>query len=56
MSAKKLAAIRKDYADPKMSWDKLKNKYEHSVTTLRKHFGEERNQIMAEMAKKDEVE
>ncbi|WP_298958342.1 recombinase family protein [uncultured Roseibium sp.] len=54
--AAKLAAIRADLANPKMSWAKLKDKYGHSVTTLRKNFLEERDAIFEKMAEEDETE
>mgnify|MGYP000474665822 CR=1 FL=1 len=56
ISPEKLAAIRADLADPKMSWAKLKNKYGHSVTTLRKNFGAERDAIFGKFAEDDETE
>ncbi|WP_298984039.1 hypothetical protein [uncultured Roseibium sp.] len=37
-----LKRLRKDLADPKMSWRKLKDKYGYAVATLRRHFEEER--------------
>lgn len=56
MSEDELAAFRVDLANPKMSWRKLHQKYGFAVATMRRHFEEERKDLLAELAAKDEAE
>lgn len=51
---KKLRALRKDLADPLMTWRKLHKKYGYAVATLRRHFEEERKQALLNLAADDE--
>ena len=51
---KKLKALRKDIADPKMSWRKLHEKYGYAVATLRRHFEGERKEALVNLAAEDE--
>ncbi|MBO9424724.1 recombinase family protein [Labrenzia sp. R4_1] len=56
MDKKELKALRKDLANPKMSWRDLHKKYGYAVATLRRHFEEERKGLQAQLAEKDEKE
>ena len=56
MDPKELKALRKDLADPKMSWRALHKKYGYAVATLRRHFEVERKAALAGLAEKDESE
>ncbi len=53
---KKLKALRKDLADPVMTWRKLHKKYGYAVATLRRHFEGERKAFLADMAVRDEFD
>lgn len=52
---KRLKALRKDIADPKMSWRKLHEKYGYAVATLRRHFEGARKEALAKLAADDEA-
>lgn len=54
MDKKELRALRKDLADPLMTWRKLHKKYGYAVATLRRHFEEERKQALLNLAADDE--
>jgi len=54
MDKKELRALRKDLADPLMTWRKLHKKYGYAVATLRRHFEEERKQALLDLAADDE--
>lgn len=54
MDKKELKALRKDLADPLMTWRKLHKKYGYAVATLRRHFEEERKQALLNLAADDE--
>lgn len=51
---KRLKALRKDIADPTMSWRALHKKYGYAVATLRRHFEDERKQALLNLAADDE--
>lgn len=55
MKPDELARFREDLANPKMSWQKLHKKYGYAVATLRRHFLEERRELMAELGVEDET-
>lgn len=53
---KQLKALRKDLADPLMTWRGLHKKYGYAVATLRRHFEGERKKALVKLAELDELE
>jgi Enterobacteriaceae phage serine recombinase len=51
---KQLKSLRKDIADPKMSWRGIHKKYGYAVATLRRLFEGERKEALVKLAAEDE--
>ncbi|MBS8259711.1 hypothetical protein DYI23_05720 [Roseibium polysiphoniae] len=54
MSKDRWAKIEADAANPMISWRVMKEKYGHSVTTLRKYLEPIRQAALDELAEKDQ--